>query len=119
MEKNISLKNLSLFFLLIIFTLVPGFVSAAWGLPTQPAGVPTNLEGILVNITNYVLGLITIIAVLMLIWGGVRYLTAGGDEGAVEDAKNIITQAVIGLIIAGISYAVVVVVVNTIIGGVF
>ncbi len=86
-----------------------------------PSGLTesTDLAGILMNITNYILGFITIVAVLMLIWGGIQYLTAAGDEAMVESAKHTITYAIIGLVIVGISYAVVVVVVNTLIQGTF
>ena len=90
-----------------------------------PGNVPegltesTDLAGILMNITNYILGFITIIAVLMLIWGGIQYLTAAGDEGQVDAAKKTITYAIIGLVVVGISYAIVVVVVNTLIQGTF
>ncbi len=122
MQKNLIAKNILAFFLLMIFVLAPSFVLAAadkWGLPDKPAGIPdTELSGIVARITDYVLGFVTIIAVLMLIWGGIKYLTAAGDEGATEEAKGIITQAVIGLIIVGISYSIVVVVVNYFIGGV-
>lgn len=86
----------------------------------KPAGInETSLAGILTNITNYVLGFITIVAVLMLIWGGVQYLTAAGDEAQVESAKHTIMYAIIGLIVVGISYAIMVVVVQTFIQGQF
>lgn len=115
LKKNINLRSAIIFCLLIIFALAPSFAFAvdAWGLPNKPAGLSnTDLGGIVINITNYILGFITIVAVLMLIWGGIRYLTAVGDESAVEEAKNIIMQAIIGLIIVGISYSIVVVVVG-------
>ena len=39
-----------------------------------------------------------------LIFGGFKYLTAGGDEKAVMAAKNTLTNAVIGMIIVFCSY---------------
>lgn len=87
---------------------------------TPPAGIQnTSLAGIIMNITNYVLGFITIVAVLMLIWGGIQYLTAAGDEAGVEGAKHTITYAIIGLVVVGIAYAIVTVVVNVFIRGEF
>lgn len=123
-EKSIILKNFLLFLFLIISAVFPGFVFAAdkWGVPDKPEGIPESagdLAAVLMNIINWVLGFIAFVAILMLIWGGVRYITAAGDESQVEDAKNIIAEAVIGLTIVGISYAIVVAVVNVWIGGKF
>ena len=39
-----------------------------------------------------------------LLYGGFRYLTAGGDEKAVTAAKQTLTNAVVGLIIIFTSY---------------
>ncbi len=97
----------------------PGGSGKGWGVPTQPGGLTNDLAGIVMNITNWTLGFIALIAVLMIIWGGVQYLTAAGDESMVEGAKKTITYGVIGLVIVGLSYAIVVVVVNTLIGGAF
>lgn len=95
-------------------------VSNGWGTINKPTGVPnTDLGGIVINITNWVLGFVSILAVLFLIWGGLQYLTASGNEEKIENAKNTITYAILGLVIAGIAYAAVVVVVNVFISGTF
>lgn len=39
------------------------------------------------------------LAVLMIIYGGFKYISAGVDQGAVSSAKEIITQAIIGLVL--------------------
>lgn len=39
------------------------------------------------------------VALLFLIWGGIRYMTARGDPKAVESAKGVITSAIIGVLI--------------------
>lgn len=109
---------------LLSLIVIPQVSSAAIGngfyMNTPPAGIQnTSLAGIVMNITNYVLGFITIVAVLMLIWGGIQYLTAAGDEAGVEGAKKTITFAIIGLVVVGIAYAIVSVVVNVFIGGQF
>ena len=39
-----------------------------------------------------------------LIFGGFKYLTAGGDEKAVTAAKTTLTNAVIGMVIVFVSY---------------
>ena len=39
------------------------------------------------------------IFVLMIVWGGFRYLSAGGDQKAADSARQTISSAVIGLLI--------------------
>lgn len=117
--RNINKKSL-LFALLFGVIFAPSMVLASGGffMNAPPPGVSTtDLAQIVINITNYVLGFITLLAVLYLIYGGIHYLTAGGDDTAVESAKAIITQSVIGLIIVGVAYAIVVAVVNRFIRG--
>ena len=59
------------------------------------------------NITNVLLFIIGAISVIMLIFGGIKYTTSNGDQGAVTSAKNTITYAVVGLVVAIFAYAIV------------
>lgn len=59
------------------------------------------------TITNVLLYLIGAISVIMLIVGGLRYVVSGGDSTAVQNAKNTILYAVVGIIVAILAYAVV------------
>lgn len=59
------------------------------------------------DVVNFLLYLIGAIAVIMLIFGGFRYVTSGGDGSAITSAKNTILYAVIGLAVAIIAYAIV------------
>ena len=45
-----------------------------------------------------------IIALAFLVYGGIKWITSGGDKAAVESARNTIVAAVIGLIIVFLSY---------------
>lgn len=47
------------------------------------------------------------ISVLMIIIGGIRYTTSNGDQSAITSAKNTILYAIIGLIVAILSYGIV------------
>lgn len=77
------------------------FGQAAYGTKqTRPLAVIAG------NIINSVLGILGILAVIYLVYGGFRWMTAGGDEGTVTEAKNIIKNAVIGLAIILSSYAI-------------
>ena len=63
--------------------------------------------GVFKQITNTLLYIVGIIAVFMLILGGIRYVISGGDAKKVTDAKNTVLYAIIGLIIAFLAYAIV------------
>lgn len=81
-----------------------------WGATCRPSGVPTDIRQAIMNVTNFILGFIAMVATLVVIWGGVQYLTAGGNEDAVANAKKTISYGVIGIVIAGLAYAMVIVV---------
>lgn len=79
-------------------------------------GMPAELigpEGVFTKFTNIALGIIGALSVIMLVWGGLRYILSGGDSKKVTDAKNTILYAIIGLIIAVLAYAIVNFVLNT------
>ena len=109
--KKLSISSL-LVYAFALSTSVAGATSptAGWGYGTKPGGVETDIEVAIMNITNYILGFIAIIATLIIIFGGVQYLTAGGNEDTVANAKKTIAAGVIGMVIAGLAYAMVIVV---------
>ncbi|MGE5392775.1 MAG: Mbov_0395 family pilin-like conjugal transfer protein [Candidatus Saccharibacteria bacterium] len=61
---------------------------------------------------NVALGVVGIISVAFIIYGGFRYVTAGGNDDSSESAKKIITNAVIGLVVVILSAVVVNVIIN-------
>ena len=74
----------------------------------MPADLINNSgTGVISNITNTILYVLGFISVVMLIIGGVKYTLSAGDAKAVTDAKNTILYALIGLVIAILSYAIV------------
>lgn len=81
------------------------------------SGMPAELvgaDGVFTKITNTVLYAVGIISVIMLIYGGLRYVISGGDSKKVTDAKNTIMYAIIGLIISILAYAIVNFVINAV-----
>ncbi len=74
----------------------------------------TSADGALTNITNTLLKAIGLIAVVMLVFGGFKYIISGGDSAKVTSAKNTIIYAIIGLIIVILAYAIVNFVVGTV-----
>ena len=66
-----------------------------------------------VNIMFFIVG---VMAVIMIIWGGIRYVLSAGNSAALTSAKNTIMYAVIGLIVAILAYTIVNFVINTVSG---
>jgi hypothetical protein len=59
-----------------------------------------NLIHTIVNLLSAIVG---IVAVIMIIFGGLRYITSGGNDTSVTSAKNTILYAIIGLIIVALA----------------
>ena len=73
-------------------------------------GCPRDLfgdNGAFRQITNTILYIVGIVAVIMLIIGGIKYVISGGDAKKVTDAKNTVLYAIIGLIITFLAFAIV------------
>jgi hypothetical protein len=68
--------------------------------------------GIFTVIANTLVFIIGAISVIYLIVGGLRYVTSGGDSKAVTAAKDTILYAVVGVVVAVISFALIQFVVN-------
>ena len=76
-------------------------------------GSNQNLPDIITTIINVMLFIAGALAVIMIIYGGIRYITAHGDEKQVKVAKDTIVYSVTGLIIAILAYALVTFIFNT------
>lgn len=72
-----------------------------------------DLRTSVIKLVQFVLGLMGLIAVVLIIYGGIIWMTAAGNEQRVEKAKQIITSAAIGLVVIILSWAIVIFVVNT------
>ena len=67
----------------------------------------TCADGIVTRGINTALFAIGALAVIMLIYGGIRYTISAGDSKQVEAAKNTILYAIIGIIVALLAGAIV------------
>ena len=84
--------------------------AAAGAEAARANGMPAILlgtDGAFTRITNTVLYAVGLIAVIMLVLGGFKYIISGGVSKKVDSAKNTILYAIIGLIIAVFAYAIV------------
>ncbi len=67
----------------------------------------TQLTDQVKNITNTLLIVIGVVAVIMLIVGGFRYVFSQGDEKQVKGAKDTILFSIIGIVVALLAFAIV------------
>jgi len=65
-------------------------------LSDAPDGIQQNQVETLLMTVYMIAG---IVAVLAIIYGGVRYTTSGGDSGNVKSAKDTILYAIVGLVV--------------------
>ncbi len=70
-------------------------------------GAQTKADATVGTALNVVFGIIGIIAVVMIVVGGVSYTTSQGDPGKIQKAKNTILYGIIGLVIALLAFAIV------------
>ncbi len=88
-----------------IFIIITGYDVGPIGLAYKGilSGVNFTRPGGLIRLTNNIIKFLSIIAspvaAIFLILGGARYMTAGGNPEAVEQAKKMLTAAIIGIII--------------------
>lgn len=58
-----------------------------------------DIRETIASIINVLMGLLGIIAVVIILLGGFKWMTAGGSEDKVGEAKKLIMQGIIGLVI--------------------
>lgn len=73
-----------------------------------------DLKQVILNVIRWALGIVTLAAVVYMIYGGYLWMTAAGNESRVEKAKQVILQAAIGLVICLLAWAIVYFVAKTV-----
>ncbi|MFA6550915.1 MAG: hypothetical protein WCV41_00065 [Patescibacteria group bacterium] len=66
-----------------------------------------DINTMVVTVINGILGLLGVIFLVLTLYAGFLWMTAAGSDDKVGKAKNILTTAIIGLIIIFASYAIV------------
>lgn len=130
MEKSSLTKIIFLFVLLFNFAFLPSASISDAACPDGTcdykagedifnckadcaAGVPDkSLNEALHDATSWILGFAVSICVFMIIIGGFYYVFSTGDQEQAQTGKKILKYSLIGLIVVGISYALIVVVSN-------
>ncbi len=69
-------------------------------------------DGVLIKVVEILSYAIGVAAVIMLILGGLKYITSGGDSNAIASAKNTILYAIIGVLVALAAQAIIIFVIR-------
>jgi cytochrome bd-type quinol oxidase subunit 2 len=67
----------------------------------------SSLNKLLTQAVNIFSAIVGVIAVIMIIVGGLKYITSGGDSNKVGAAKNTLIYAIIGLVIVALAQVIV------------
>lgn len=114
MKRLVTLMSLGLVFMFgaVFLPASPAFaqskedvcqgVSAAGGSCSQ-AGASTTVNDVIAVVVNILSALVGIVAVIMIVIGGFKYVTSGGESSNIQSAKNTIMYAIVGLIIVALA----------------
>jgi Type IV secretion system pilin len=115
MKKNLWLKIIPTafcLFIILLSTAQAADLSNAFAKNTiSPAAgnaynTNTSIYEITGTIIQVLLGILGVLFIGLVIYGGIIWMIAEGDEAKIEKAKSIITSAVIGLIVVIAAYAI-------------
>lgn len=67
----------------------------------------TTVPELVGRVTNALVYLVGALSIIMIVVGGIRYVISNGDPKKVADAKNTVTYAIVGIIVALLAFAIV------------
>ena len=76
--------------------------------PIQPTNANLDINTLFQSVFNIIITIAAMIAVLYLVWAGIQYITASTDEDKAKKAKTAIFNAIIGIVVIILSYAIIV-----------
>jgi hypothetical protein len=83
---------------------IPGFTPAA---PTREGSIVrvAFLAGYINAVYRYLTGIILVVAIVMVVYGGFLYLVGSAGVGSIQRGKQIITDAIMGMVITLAAFA--------------
>lgn len=108
--------NLAVLLAALLIVAVPAISVSAQLAPLTPAecgplgiecagegDTPTALSQTILTVLIGLLVLVGVIALIFVIYGGLKYITSGGDEAGAKEGKKAVQYAIMGIIIIGIA----------------
>jgi len=125
------MKNKLLFlFLLIVFSVIPFVITAEGGggffpdpqdpnyyqelTKNTPVLERGDLIAIIFRLIQYLLMFLGVVAMIIILYGGYTWMTAGGNDEKVGKAKKILMAGLIGLVIILLAFAIAAFIINRI-----
>lgn len=71
-----------------------------------------TVDSVIQTVINILSAVVGVASVIMIIIGGFKYVTSGGDASSISSAKQTITYALVGVVVAALAQAFVVFVLN-------
>jgi len=106
MKKFIKIACLVAVFSLVLLPSVSLALDLGTGYGQQIGLGTKDIRETVAQILKVAMGLLGIIAVCIILYGGFVWMTAGGNKEKVDKARKIIIAGVIGLVIIMTSYAI-------------
>lgn len=66
-----------------------------------------NVNNLITSVINIFSAVVGVVAVIMILYGGFKYITAGGDSSKITSAQHTIIYAIVGLVIVALAQIVV------------
>ena len=96
-------------------SLINQVLAQAPGAPDLSIGKPDNVA--ITNIGTLIKGVVqgallisALLVFMYLIWGGIQWITSGGDKGKTQEARDRITAALVGLAVVASAWAIMLVI---------
>lgn len=89
---------------------ITGLGACWYGVCTNVGDQITTYSGLVATtkqVLDFLIGVSGLVAVIILVYGGVMFITSAGESDKVEKATNIIKYAIMGLILVFISVMIV------------
>ncbi len=109
--KNINRQTFSLVLFSLLFFSANSFLAKAFDCGTAkgifcPVTAYTEITKFIIVAMQYLFSVIALFCLLFMIIAGIKYITSAGSEEKITSAKNSMTSAAFGLIIAVMAYAI-------------
>lgn len=126
MNKIVKISNIAMVVIMLSMAALPMIALAQQGTidvglgPVQNAvGYTTrDLRAVIGDIIRAVLGFLGVVAIVIILIGGFKWMTAGGSDEKVGDAKKWLISGIIGLAIVLAAYAITTYVIGELMGAV-
>lgn len=106
-----KIKNVAYGAVSAAMALAPAVAGAQWDAGytnASAAGTPSGtIYGIIGTTMNWLLAILGFIGIIGFVIAGILYLTAAGDEGQIDKAKNAMMYSIIGVIVALLGFVII------------